>query len=581
MKCLEAKNYLHKLAGNSLSSNVEIKDAIEFHLTECPKCFQEFNALQTMLKLMHQLPVPEKSDQQWQSLQDSIILALDNASSSNSSLSARNQLFTFPTLSVRKWAIAALIVISTVSVVTYFALSSVKQNAVTTQNTSLPKIIDINGEAYSINSSTQKPLDIQNAELNGNILRTASKASLRIQTDHKSFIDIAENSSLQINKCSEKEQLFTLKQGIVTAQVGKRKTDQIYRISTSNAICEVIGTRFRLSCENQADSEKCITTLYVLQGKVLFRLANGTSSQVDSGYSAVAKNNTIISLTADNQKTRDSNLPEKHNVLKTGQKHSRNTVEFSVHDSLTKNTKKSGTLSSVSSLIESGKLDEAIAELRKIQFNRNIAPGILVSALQKEALCWKMKKDYSQAIKVLEAILKTECPDDQKESALFQIASIRRSELNDFDAAINDLIQYTTLYPNGILAEEASFTLAELYQLKKNYDNAIKVYRTIIDKYPQSTRFETALYSLARIYSSSMNDCDHALGIYSRIELQFPDGILAEDASFWKAECLFQQKKINQSIAAYHQYLQKYPNGKWVTEARLRSGSDATAGKTK
>jgi TolA-binding protein len=89
---------------------------------------------------------------------------------------------------------------------------------------------------------------------------------------------------------------------------------------------------------------------------------------------------------------------------------------------------------------------------------------------------------------------------------------------------------------------------------------------------------ESVLYSLARIYSRDMQDCDKALSIYSQIESEFPNSNFAEDALFWKAECLFQLKRISQSVSAYKQYLTRYPDGKWVTEAQIRSGYKITAG---
>ncbi len=242
------------------------------------------------------------------------------------------------------------------------------------------------------------------------------------------------------------------------------------------------------------------------------------------------------------------------------------------------NPMENSALMRASALMESGNLDEAIEELRKIYSTLDHPQNIRIKALQKEARCWEMKKDYPQAVKTLQQILNQTDSDNQREYALFQIASIQRNEIHDFNAAILSLKQYLSDFPQGIWAEEACVTLAELYQLQKNYPKASELYHKFISQYPKSIRMESVLYSLARIYSRDMQDCDKALSIYSQIESEFPNSNFAEDALFWKAECLFQLKRISQSVSAYKQYLTRYPDGKWVTEAQIRSGYKITAG---
>jgi len=564
MRCSDFLRNLHQFANNTLSD--ELREDALVHIKECRNCSDEFNSLKTLLHCLAQMPVPEKDDSYWQNINLRICSEIKQISRVKDS---SKSILSFSRSSLGKWAIAAMFLISVVSVSSFFSnkLFS-KHNTSSTEEISLLKIVDIKGQVFDLPSDTgvKKPIDINSTRLEGKTIRTAASSSLRLQTDDKSFLDVAEKTSLLIKECNQKKQSFTLKHGTVTAQVNKRNAGQTYQITTANASCEVVGTRFTLSFKDNPNPKESQTILHVLDGRVLFVNARGLSVMVDSGYYAVANLDTIL-------------MPDTKRIVKKGEKdrskdHSKDfETKITNDDSILKND----VLKAASALMESGSLDAAIEELRKIHSTSYLPKNIRIKALQKEAHCWKLKQNYSQAIKTLKQVLDQADSDNQKEYALFQIASLQRNELNDFNSAILNFKQYLSDFPQGIWAEEACITLAELYQLQKNYPKATELYQKFISQYPKSIRLESVLYSLARIYSRDMQDCDKALNIYSQIESLYPNSNFAEDALFWKAECLFQLKRISQSVSAYKQYLTRYPDGKWVTEAQIRSGYKITA----
>jgi len=564
MRCSDFLRNLHQFANNTLSD--ELREDALVHIKECRNCSDEFNSLKTLLHCLAQMPVPEKDDSYWQNINLRICSEIKQISRVKDS---SKSILSFSRSSLGKWAIAAMFLISVVSVSSFFSnkLFS-KHNTSSTEEISLLKIVDIKGQVFDLPSDTgvKNPIDINSTRLEGKTIRTAASSSLRLQTDDKSFLDVAEKTSLLIKECNQKKQSFTLKHGTVTAQVNKRNAGQTYQITTANASCEVVGTRFTLSFKDNPNPKESQTILHVLDGRVLFVNARGLSVMVDSGYYAVANLDTIL-------------MPDTKRIVKKGEKdrskdHSKDfETKITNDDSILKND----VLKAASALMESGSLDAAIEELRKIHSTSYLPKNIRIKALQKEAHCWKLKQNYSQAIKTLKQVLDQADSDNQKEYALFQIASLQRNELNDFNSAILNFKQYLSDFPQGIWAEEACVTLAELYQLQKNYPKATELYQKFISQYPKSIRLESVLYSLARIYSRDMQDCDKALNIYSQIESLYPNSNFAEDALFWKAECLFQLKRISQSVSAYKQYLTRYPDGKWVTEAQIRSGYKITA----
>ncbi len=570
MKCSEFKKNLHQFADNTLDEH--IRQSAEIHLKQCQSCTEELNSLKTLLQCLAKMPVPEKSDEHWEKMAFRICSEIKQISNSKDFSVSYKQTIPFSRSVFEKWSIAALILISSVTILNFLFFDKVfsKKNTAAIQDISLLKIVELKGQVFSglpSDTGTNKSLDENNLKVPGKTIKTAESSTLRLQTDENSFLDVAEKTALLVNECNQKKQAFMLKEGTVTAQVNKRKSGQTYHISTPNASCEVVGTKFSLSYQDNPDPKKSQTTLYVLEGRVLFVNAKGLSTMVDSGFYAVANHDTII-------------MPP---VYKESKSTERSKIKNEFRDTEPRLTNLNQvntpvTLSKASSLMESGDLDEAIKELRKISSNQSLPNNTRISALQKESRCWKMKKDYKQAIKSLQMVYAQADSDKQKESALFQIASIQRSEIHDFTSAINYFKQYLSDFPQGMWAEEACITLAELYQLQKDYQKSSELYHRFISQYPNSFRIESVLYSLARIYSRDLQDCNSALGIYSQIESQFPNSSFAEDALFWKAECFFQLKRISQSVSVYKQYLNKYPNGKWVTEAQIRSGYKMTAG---
>jgi TolA-binding protein len=229
-------------------------------------------------------------------------------------------------------------------------------------------------------------------------------------------------------------------------------------------------------------------------------------------------------------------------------------------------------------LIDAGEFENALHKIDKTLANQTVVKNLKGILLQKKALCLRRLKKYEESITVLQTILNGPFKKEQKESAVFQSASINRNELHNFDAAISDLRRYTHDYPDGIWSEEVHYTLAELLHLKKDFDGAVSVYKKTIDTFSKSPRSESALYSLASLYSRDLSDCNRALNTYIRLETDFPESKFSEDASFWKADCLFSQGRISQALKAYREYLDKYPKGKWVAEARARVKTTATVG---
>ena len=86
-----------------------------------------------------------------------------------------------------------------------------------------------------------------------------------------------------------------------------------------------------------------------------------------------------------------------------------------------------------------------------------------------------------------------------EEDSLSYASAYLRFEAVDTSNAVSGLNSYLKNFPNGKFVLNAQFMLAETYYNKKNFENALQLYQTIVTKYPNSYAERSALQT-ARIY---------------------------------------------------------------------------------
>ena len=215
-----------------------------------------------------------------------------------------------------------------------------------------------------------------------------------------------------------------------------------------------------------------------------------------------------------------------------------------------------------------GNYREALVPLGKL-FN-NGTPAIQAAALYKASTCHKYLCDYTTATALLQKIIAGNFPDDIRGNALFERASVYQNLLHDGSNALIDLRRYTREFRNGLWAEEASYSLAELLFQFQDYRQAAQEYQRYCNTFTKTNRTEKALYKLGIIYANNLSDPQNALKTFTRLILEFPQTQFSEDAVFWSADCLLRLGLTNRALNEFNTYVKRYPNGKWLTEAKTR-----------
>ncbi len=124
------------------------------------------------------------------------------------------------------------------------------------------------------------------------------------------------------------------------------------------------------------------------------------------------------------------------------------------------------------------------------------------------------------------------------------------------------------IYSNSF-ADNASdiFQEANNYYFKKDYINAIRQFREIVNKYPTSIYIDNALFGLGSSFFELENFKD-AIIVYNKIVDEYPNSSFADDALFRLGECYEKLGEFNNAITNYEKLIAQYSNSILVLQSR-------------
>jgi len=629
MNCTHLKKYLQPYIDSTLGSR--LSEQVAQHLNSCPNCAHEESSLRTLLSALQQTTAPHLSESDSKLLHDRVIASLPQTQRPSfrlfTSPAAQNRVVFF-----RPVAVAALLLIA------LFSASLLVPNLPHSQamlslfkNEQYPRVIVVQGAAFETEGASNVNSVAKNAPLlPGRGISTDSISTVAIAVDTKTMLNLSNSTKLSVKNYSRSRAVFLLGTGAVNAQVSKRTHEQLFRIETPNAFCEVIGTRFDVSAQKDPLTQTPVTTLVVHEGTVKFGTSKrdifvkaGTAVAIigDSLSSLVPENDPFINhLKTNPGKGRFSVVTEplgaqvyidnilygitpmdaaiscgQHDIRLALPHYETKTavIKIGIYDPVvlaatlsqvvTPSTSPKGSslrnrdaasdaqpLVEAVSFMNSGRYTEAISRLFTLVNSNAISDSLKAVAYQKLSICYKNSGNLQSALQMLTTIINGNFPPTNKSTALFERGTLYRSSLHNSALAINDYSEYCSRYPNGIWIEESMLSLAELQQLSGLYAKAASTYLSFCNNHRSNPGYDKALFTLGTIYSSNLADAAKASKIYSRLLKENPASEFAEDALFWNADCLLKLGNVNTALGAYRMYLSRYPKGKWVSEATVR-----------
>lgn len=614
MSCSNIKASLQDYIDHQV--DVEMDDSIRFHLKECPDCQHEYRSYKKLITLLQEGDVPLPSAEQWTSIHNSILANLPAQQPHKEKTFIHYHLFPFST-PLRK--IAAALIISAIGFSVLFSYFNMRSMV-------YPKVVAVDGTAFTVgsaNSTTPIQISSNFTVAPGNTIQTDENSSLEIKIDNKSTIQLGNDSRCKVADIAKKKRVFNLQKGGLAAKVSKRKADELFRVETPNAYCEVIGTRFNVTTQYDNYFNRHITTLLVEEGTVEFGSPQH-NMPVKAGYAVVifgdslgiptVGDDTLIQLLrthAGHGAFTITSTPAEADVFIDGDFAGRtplfNHATFGMHSiRISRNGFKDyidsieikadepfiadldlipaedeivspedyivfndATLSKAVRLLNSGKVSEAITLLSSLvnKVTPSTSKSMVSTALYKLGTAYKLNGNYEAAVLTLSRIVDGPYPVRERGKALFQRATIHKTHLHNATEAIEDFKQYTSDFSKGIWQEEALYSLAELFHITNDYTNAAKTYTTFINNYSKTIHREKVLFTLGILYSNHLANMQRGISFYNRLLKEYPNSTYTEDALFWSANCLLRLGLSQKSADRFQMYLKRFPAGKWQSEA--------------
>jgi TolA-binding protein len=85
-------------------------------------------------------------------------------------------------------------------------------------------------------------------------------------------------------------------------------------------------------------------------------------------------------------------------------------------------------------------------------------------------------------------------------------------------------------YPHHTLADEVLFKKAEIALKEKRFEDAATLYREIVTDYPTDLLADDALFALAGLYENQLNDKEKAMELYQTLMTSFPGSLFVVEA---------------------------------------------------
>lgn len=101
---------------------------------------------------------------------------------------------------------------------------------------------------------------------------------------------------------------------------------------------------------------------------------------------------------------------------------------------------------------------------------------------------------------------------------------------NRYDAAFIKLDSIDMLFPKHALADDVLYLRAQIYKKLRQYDKAIAAYNKIITEYKEDIRADNALFEMAELYETRLNDKSKAKELYEKLFTDFSNSTLAVEA---------------------------------------------------
>jgi len=200
-----------------------------------------------------------------------------------------------------------------------------------------------------------------------------------------------------------------------------------------------------------------------------------------------------------------------------------------------------------------------------------------VYALYQNAIISGLQGDRQGKINALKNIADKHTDSDFADDALLELGNTydAMNRPQDGIAALKRLVNEQGKKSN--LTNKALLKMGLLYYNSNDYDNALRSYKEVFKYNPNKEEADAALAAIKEIYITDLKKPDEFFAYAESIPGYKASTDEKEVANFQVAEDYYEDGKYQEAIAAYNDYIKKYPKGARTMEAIYHRGESHAA----
>ncbi|MEZ5040704.1 MAG: tetratricopeptide repeat protein [Saprospiraceae bacterium] len=101
---------------------------------------------------------------------------------------------------------------------------------------------------------------------------------------------------------------------------------------------------------------------------------------------------------------------------------------------------------------------------------------------------------------------------------------------NRFEEAFTKMDSLLIAFPEHSLQDDVLYLKATVFKKKREYEKAAALYQMIIEKYNEEIRADNALFALAELYETHLNDLEKAKSLYETLFIDYSGSTFAVEA---------------------------------------------------
>lgn len=185
-------------------------------------------------------------------------------------------------------------------------------------------------------------------------------------------------------------------------------------------------------------------------------------------------------------------------------------------------------------------------------------------ALYQMAKCYGYMNKYEKKIESLERMLSQYPKSAYSDDAEYELASTYLAQ-NEYSLAVASYKNFIMRYPKSQYIRQANNKLAQSYLNMQETELAVSTFKYVFETYPGSQEAKDALASLETVYTELGNTSEFFDYIKTKnlnISADRQDSI-----SYKAAENKYMRGDCEKSVAAFNDYLRQFPNGLFAAKA--------------